>query len=399
MLKPSLISVDEAVKLVLRSVKARSVIAMNLSAACGYVLAEEIRSPIQSPPFHQSAMDGYAFRFSDYINGKTIRVEGEAAAGVNFRGKVNIGQAVRIFTGAEVPAGADTVVMQEKVTVDRGMLMIHDPLLRKSANIRRAGSQVRKGNKALAKNTLLTPAAIGFLASLGLTKVKVYRKPSVSIITTGSELVVPGKKLTAGKVYESNAVTLQTLLNREGISKITLFKVKDDPAATIKTFRRALTTSDIVLFTGGISVGDHDYVGATVVKEKVRPIFYKVKQKPGKPVYFGLKGDKIIFGLPGNPASVTTCFYEYVVPALRGCQHHPEKTLRTITLPVSHPVRKKPGLTLFLKAHTDLKTVTALEGQESYIMKSFADANCFIMLNEESAGAVADEPVRVQLFT
>jgi molybdopterin molybdotransferase len=389
------VSVDEALKKIGQAVKPLAKSRCDLHEALGCVLSKDIKSPIQSPPFHQSAMDGYAFRFADLKKGKDLEIVDEVAAGGSFRRNLKPGQVVRIFTGAMIPQGADTVVMQERVITERKALVIKDPLLKKGANIRTAGSQVKKRKIALKKGTVLTPAGLGYLASLGITNVEVYRKPKVAVVITGDELVEPGKKLAAGAIYESNAITLEKALREQQIDDIKVFRVKDNLATTRRVFTKALKESDLILFSGGISVGEYDFVGKLMHEQKVNTLFYKVRQKPGKPLYFGKTKSTCIFGLPGNPASALTCYYIYVLKAVNRMKGMKNDMLPALDLKLSLPLWKKPGLSVFLKGHTDYRSVTPLDGQESYIMKSFAEANCLIQLNEDDTGLKAGDQVRV----
>lgn len=392
------ISVSNAIAAILSAVKTGPIITVKTEHASGYVLAQTVKSPYHSPPFDNSAMDGYAFLFDDHKKGKPIIIVGEAAAGKNYKGKLKSGQAIRIFTGAAVPSGADTVVMQERIFLKEDRLLVRDDKLVKGANIRKAGSQLKKGAVAIEKGICLNPGSVGFLAALGIDKVKVFNRPNVAVIVTGDELIPPGNKLAAGQIFESNSIALQALLNADGISNVKLFKAKDTFESTRKVFQKAIAGNDFVLFTGGISVGDYDFVGKAMKAEKVKTVFYKVKQKPGKPLYFGSKGKKYIFGLPGNPASVLSCYYEFVRPALKSFQNHPQKSSVTLQLPLTTSLKKNPGLTHFLKARTDYKSVTPLSGQQSYIMKSFVEANCFIVLNEAEETKNIGDIVEVHLI-
>jgi len=393
-----LIPVSEALDAVLRTVKAGPVISVVTEDASGYVLAQTVKSPYLSPPFDNSAMDGYAFRFDDHVKGKPILIVGEVPAGKKFKRKLKSGEAVRIFTGAAVPDGADSVVMQERIFLKEDRLLIRDEKIFRGANIRKAGSQLKKGAVAIDKGTFLNSGAIGYLSALGIASVKVFSLPSVAIIVTGDELIAPGRKLLPGQIFESNGATLKSVLQTDILTNIKIFRTKDTFEATRKVFQKAFASFDIVLFSGGISEGDYDFVGKVLTAEKVKTVFYKVKQKPGKPLYFGRKGRKYIFGLPGNPASVLTCYYEYVRPAIRCFQNHSQKNTNTLQLPLTATLNKKPGLTHFLKAFTDFKSVTPLPGQESYIMKSFVEANCFIVLNEATEIINAGEFVDVHLL-
>ncbi len=393
-----MISVSEAQKRILETVAYSREETINISETLSCVLAKNILSPLDLPPFHQSAMDGYAIRMNDVLEKKTIRIIGESSAGKSFSKKISSGQAVRIFTGAEIPAGADAVVMQEKVSVNSTILLIEDENLKTGLNIRNKGSQIKKGEIALGKGTILTPAAIGFIASMGLNKVSVFNKPTVAIIVTGNELQKAGTKLSRGNFFESNGITIESALRQIGITEGRIFLVRDDEKQTQIAFKKALRNSDFILFSGGISVGDYDFVGTVLKKENVKEVFYKVKQKPGKPLYFGTKNKKYIFGLPGNPASVLTCFYEYVLPAIKKNSGHTDCLLKKINLPLSKTIAKKTGLTHFLKATTDFKNVTPLEGQESFIMRTYSHVNCLICFPEELEIIHEGELAEVHLF-
>ena len=393
-----MITVVEARNAVINSVKQGKKEFLSLQKSSGYILSDDITSPIDSPPFDNSAMDGFAFRYDDFLNQREIKVIGESAAGKSFSKKIKDGEAVRIFTGAEIPAGADTVVMQEKTSVSNDKLIIQDDKIFQGANIRYKGSQIKKQALALEKNSRLNPGSIGFLASIGISKVKVISKPKVAIIVTGNELQKPGTKLKTGNIYESNSVALQTALHSAGINFIKKFIVEDNKKSIRATFKNAMKHYDFILFTGGISVGDYDFVGKVMEEEKVKTIFYTVKQKPGKPLFFGTKNKNYIFGLPGNPASVLTCFYEYVIPAIQKFQGYENPLLKSISVSLTKTINKKTGLTHFMKAVTDYKTATPLEGQESFIMKSFSESNCFIVVPEEVERINEGDSVEIHLL-
>ena len=393
-----MITVVEARNAVINSVKQGKKEFLSLQKSSGYILSDDITSPIDSPPFDNSAMDGFAFRYDDFLNQREIKVIGESAAGKSFSKKIKDGEAVRIFTGAEIPAGADTVEMQEKTSVSNDKLIIQDDKIFQGANIRYKGSQIKKQALALEKNSRLNPGSIGFLASIGISKVKVISKPKVAIIVTGNELQKPGAKLKIGNIYESNSVALQTALHSAGINFIKKFIVEDNKKSIRATFKNAMKHYDFILFTGGISVGDYDFVGKVMEEEKVKTIFYKVKQKPGKPLFFGTKNKNYIFGLPGNPASVLTCFYEYVIPAIQKFQGYENPLLKSISVSLTKTINKKTGLTHFMKAVTDYKTATPLEGQESFIMKSFSESNCFIVVPEEVERINEGDSVEIHLL-
>ncbi len=392
-----MISVETAREIIQKHTKALQVQRIPLKATLGFVLAENIASPINTPPFDQSAMDGYAFCFADWQQGKELNLAGIVAAGDSGENKLAAGSACRIFTGAPVPPGADTVVMQEKVTVTEKGILILDSIIQKAANVRPQGSETKKGEVAMLASTRLTPAAIGYLANLGLTEVSVFSAPKVSVIITGKELTQPGNPLTAGKVYDSNSLSLAALLQQNNISEVKILWVDDDKAATKSVIQHALSQSDLVLLTGGISVGDYDYVNEALTECGVEELFHKIKQKPGKPLYFGKKGNLPVFALPGNPAAVLTCFYEYVLPCLRLLQGEKQNIL-SLQLPLLKSYNKKKGLTHFLKGRVEGKGVLPLFAQESYKLNSFSIANCIIELPEEKEVFEEGELVNLKLI-
>jgi molybdopterin molybdotransferase len=370
---------------------------MPIEHASGLVLAEDIFAFTDIPLFVQSSMDGYAFSFNGWKKFKRLTVSGMMAAGSQEHFMLASDNAVRIFTGAAVPEGADTVVMQEKTSVIDGNLIIEDSFLELGSNVRPKGSEIKAGTLALPKGSRLSPAAIGFLTGIGIAHVKVYPSPSISIILTGNELQSPGHPIGYGQVYESNSYTLRAALLQMNIRNINIHSAIDSLEILTKVLNDALIESDLVLLTGGISAGDYDFVLSASENCGIDKIFHKVKQKPGKPIYFGKKDRKLIFGLPGNPASVLTCFYEYVIPSLDK-MFQGNGTLKSIFAPISMPIKKPHGLTQFLKGYYDGKTVSPLNAQESYKLSSYARANCLIVINEEVTECSKGEKLEVHLL-
>ncbi len=379
-----MISVENAKKLILKNVNALSASNVKLADAVGCLLFEDVVSPVNLPPFDQSAMDGYAIKYADFIQNTGIKIEGEVPAGDFYKKELTCGHAVKIFTGAPVPAGADTIVIKEKVSAENGNIIIDAPLLKQGANIRKTGSQIKKGIVALRKKTILTPGGVGYLAAMGISTVKVYAKPSVSLVVTGNELVKPGKLLNNGQVYESNSYALESALKLIGLDVKNNIAVKDNLKGLSKTLRKVMKNSNIVLITGGISVGDYDFTGKALSELGVKTIFYKIKQKPGKPLFFGKYGETLIFGMPGNPAAVLTCFYEYVYPTIKLMRGLKNAFLPKIYLPMGTNFSKQKGVSLFLKGKLSNNVVNPLDGQESFILSSFAAADCLIYLPEKS---------------
>ena len=390
-----MISVSEARKLIDENCKGGRSEVMRLIDALDRALSDDVVSPMDTPPFHQSAVDGYAFSFNDWDGKSKLEVAGEVQAGNVFTAEIKPRQAIRIFTGAPVPAGLDTVVMQEKIEVQGDQMTIKDPLLVAGANVRLQGSQTKIGDVVLKKSHRLTPASISFLASLGITEVPVFAHPHIRIIVTGKELVAPGGTINEGQIFESNSFALKTALKAMGISPVSAEIVEDDEALIMEAITRALD-SDIVILTGGASVGLYDLVPSSLAKCGVKEIFHKVKQKPGKPFFFGTYGDVLVFALPGNPAAVLSCFYEYITPAIgkfTGRQYH--KRLKMI---LAHDFQRKPGLTQFMKGKTKANTVFILDHQESYLMNSFAHADALVELEEDREVILKGDLVNVLMI-
>ena len=392
-----LITVSEAKKLIEEHIEALSPIQVHINEAVGLVLAEDLFSLTDLPPFKQSSMDGYALNFEEWQKNQELLIDGESQAGLADLKPLSPQSARRIFTGAAVPPNADTVIMQEKTCINNGKLIITDSQLCKGQNVRLQGSEAKANELALEKNSFLSPAAIGFIAGLGINKLLAYPQPSVSIILTGNELQSPGKPLQLGQVYDANSFALKAALNQIGISKLNILTAEDNLEILSSVLKTALNQSDLVLLTGGVSVGDYDFVVQATKENKVEQVFHKIKQKPGKPLFFGKKGKKCIFGLPGNPASVLTCFYEYVYPAI-GIFNNSKQDLIKIQAPISKPQKKASGLTQFLKGYFDGKMVHDLKAQESFRLSSFAKANCLIKLDENQTEIFDSQIVEVHLL-
>lgn len=390
-----MISVDEAKEIVRNNVDVMPSIKMLLKDAVGYVLAEDVYSKIDFPPFNQSNVDGYAIAFTDAK--EKLQLNGESAAGNNEKFELKVKHAIRIFTGAPVPQNADTVVMQEKTVIKNNELIIEDEALKLGVNFRAKGKDVLKGVVALKKDEYLSAGSIGFLTALGITEVSVYKRPSISIIITGNELQQPGKELQFGQVYESNSFMLKAALQQMHSNNVEIYYAVDNLEKLTSVLSTALNKSDVVLLCGGISVGDYDFVLKATENCGVQKLFHKVKQRPGKPLFFGKKEQKLVFGLPGNPSSVLTCFYEYVADAL-AITTRQKNFIKTTKATLQNDYTKISGLTFFLKGWLKENKVEALDAQESYRLSSYAKANCLIRLNEERTAYKAGEEVEVHVF-
>ena len=363
----------------------------SVEKAGGYILFEDIYSPINMPPFRQSAMDGYALNLHD---GLTYTLIGEVKAGDGHQPDLKIGDAVRIFTGAPVPDSANSIMMQEKVKSDGNFITIEHQISIEH-NIRPFGEQVRAGDIALKKGTKLTPAAIGYLISLGIKTVSVFKKPNIAIVTTGNELIEAGQKLSYGKIYESNSKMLLSALYGLKFYDVTLHNVEDHYSQTVEKLNAVIDENDLVLITGGISVGDYDFVGKALKELEVEELFYKVKQKPGKPLFYGKKGDTQIFALPGNPAAALSCFYVYVYIALQKMMNRDILELPRIEAISKSNFEKKGDRPQFLKAIYKNGEVEILEGQNSSMLQTFALSNALVYAPETITKIVEGDSIEV----
>ena len=390
-----MITVEEAKKLVKENTVSLTPVILSLKEASEHILATDIYSAFDIPAFRQSSMDGYAIMFADKETELTLI--GEMAAGTHQSITLQKGQTSRIFTGAPLPESADTVVMQEKIIRAKDKIKVQDDRLSLGLNVRAKGSEIKSGALAMNKGVLLSPAAIGFLAGIGITEVEVYQMPKISIILTGNELQKPGLPLSFGQVYESNSYSLSAALQKEGIYDIEILTAEDNLETLTNVIASALKNSDVILLNGGVSVGDYDFVIKAATACGIQQIFHKVKQKPGKPLFFGKKGNKLVFGLPGNPSSVLSCYYNYVLPALKILSNKAYNII-IISAELTHTYKKPAGLTHFLKGQYSNGKATPLNAQESYRLSSFAVANCLICLNQEQENFEAGETVNILLI-
>lgn len=390
-----MITVSEAKSLIKQNIQRLQPVTLSITEAAGHILATDVQAICDIPAFRQSSMDGYALRFED--KDKPLAIRGEMAAGTSVPLSIAKGEATRIFTGAPLPDGADTVVMQEKISLADGKLLVHDEKLNTGMNVRAQGAEVKAGALAIEKGSLLSPAAIGFLAGIGITHVRVYPMPVVAIIATGKELQQPGKTLGYGQVYESNSYSLSAALRLAGITKIELYAADDELHILKDVLQNALHHSDMVLLTGGVSVGDYDFVIEASRLCGIEQVFHKVRQKPGKPLFFGKLQDKVIFGLPGNPSSVMNCFYNYVLPAVAQLSDR-KNGVQSVSAILQADYQKPAGLTHFLKGTYANGLAWPLHAQESFRLSSFASANCLICLEENQEKVEKGETVTVLLL-
>ena len=377
----TMISVGQARRLISKNTPRLSPTTQSLPEALGLVLAKNVSSPSDYPLYDVSAMDGYALKAAETRKASpahpvAFRVQGTQHAGNFLKARLKPGVSFRVMTGGVVPAGADCVLERELVSEKDGIALLSHPVAR-GRNIRYRGEGIKRGGKVMKAGTFLHSRSIGFLASLGVDKVQVHPRPKVALVVTGNELVNPGKKPKPGQIYNSNQWMLETALKEWGISPVLSSLVPDQPQRLKAQLKKALTTCDLVLLVGGVSVGDSDFSKPVLESLGVKRIFWRVAQKPGFPLYFGKKGKALVFGLPGNPASAWVNFYEYVLPCLRKLQGLPvENSHRTAKLVSEGPNRGFK--TLFLKARFKdgaAPQVVLLKGQGSHLLQSLAEGN------------------------
>ncbi|MGB3468818.1 MAG: molybdopterin molybdotransferase MoeA [Cyclobacteriaceae bacterium] len=377
-----MISVEEARNIIHEQVFSVSAIKKSLSdIRRNDLLAEDIVTPVDLPLFSNSMMDGYVV--ADVC--ETYQIAGEIAAGNTSQIVIENGEAYRIFTGAPVPENSFAVIMQEKASVTGSTVtFLEQPV--KYKNIRQKGDQVRKGETVLPTGTLLTPGVIGFLANMGIEQISVYDKPKIAILTTGDECKSPGSKLEYGQIYESNSLMLDSALSENGYTAKQKIHAGDTYEETKRHIEDLLAKNDVLIISGGISVGDHDYVNKCLTDLGVNQLIYKIKQKPGKPFFLGRLADKVVIALPGNPASSLTCLYLYGLPVIKLLSGAPADRIfpAEINMHLAHPHEKKGDRPEFVRScyHPTGGNVDILTKQRSSMLHSYAIANCLVHLPE-----------------
>jgi molybdopterin molybdotransferase len=374
-----------------------------IRAALDRVLACDVISPIDVPAHDNSAMDGYAVRAADLSSaGETrLTVAGTALAGQPFSGSVGPGECVRIMTGAVVPAGADTIVIQEAVHVE-GQEALVPPLQMRGQNLRRAGEDLQAGRPALPAGKIVRPAELGLLASLGIAEVAVRRRVRVALFSTGDELVSIGNQPKQGEIFDSNRYTIYGMLTRLGCEVIDLGVVHDRPEDLEEALLAASRDADAIITSGGVSVGEADFIRG-LLERLGEVLFWKIAMKPGRPMAFGRIGKAFLFGLPGNPVAVMVTFYQFVRDALlRMMGVAPVEPVPSLRVPCVSSLKKNPGRTEFQRGilfEEDGQWKVRVTGaQGSGVLRSMAQANCFIVLEHERGSVAAGDSVSVQLM-
>ncbi|MFT4854883.1 MAG: molybdopterin molybdotransferase [Algoriphagus sp.] len=383
-----MISVSEALALVDQHTQTLSVEMIPLDLAMGSTLGADIFAPISLPSFRQSSMDGYAFIHDGQHE---LMLIGESKAGDFQNFLIQKGEAVRIFTGALVPDQADTVVMQEHVEkTENGIRILKMPP--KNSNVRAIGEQIQAGDLALKSGTRINIPIIGFLGGFGLKGIPVIRKPSVSILVTGNEIQSGQQQLEAGKIFESNSLMLKLALESMGVVVKQVLTASDSQEETRNAIETGLN-SDVLIISGGISVGDYDFVKEALEKNEVKEVFYKVNQKPGKPFWFGKKDQKYVFALPGNPASTLMCFLVYVAPAI--LKMHSDMPIG-LSLQQGNSeinIQNNFGKTLFLLAKEQNGSIELLPKQASSMLISFSQSNAILVFPADQEELKAGETI------
>ncbi|HCM62593.1 MAG TPA: molybdopterin molybdotransferase [Morganella sp. (in: Bacteria)] len=399
----SLISLQEALdKLLAAPAAITGTETVALTDAAGRITAAPVISPINVPPFDNSAMDGYGLRLADWDGKTALPVAGRALAGVPFKGELPAGHCVRIMTGAPVPPGVDTVVMQEEAVVsDAGITFTAD--ITHGQNIRLTGEDITQGSEVFPAGTKLAAAQLPMIASLGLAQIPVMHKLKVAVFSTGDELQAVGQPLSDGQIYDTNRFAVSLMLEKLGCDVIDLGVIPDDPTVLRGIFEKADALADLVISSGGVSVGEADYT-KQILDEIGKINFWKLAIKPGKPFAFGKLDNAWFCGLPGNPVSTTVTFYELVQPLIARLsgfsQWQPPMRIKAIA---ATPLKKSAGRLDFQRGITQVNeqgqlVVKTTGDQGSHIFSSFSLANCFIVLERERGAVKAGEIVDIEFF-
>lgn len=401
---PNALTVEQALNNILCTVTSLTTTeSLPIRESLGRVLAEDIVAQQDLPPHRNSAMDGYAIQFSDLSKNipSSLTLVGRSLAGHPYTDTLKTGECVRIMTGAVVPNGADTVVMQEQVSTDNTNITFPSSV-QHGQNVRHPGEDVKAGDLLLQSGIIINAANLGLLASLGIGEVKVRRKPRIAFFSTGDELKNIGQPLGVGDIYDSNRYTLFGLLKKQAIDIMDMGVIPDQADAIEQAFVQASQHSDVLITSGGVSVGDADFVSQTLAKLG-QVNFWKIAMKPGKPVAFGKLDQCLFFGLPGNPVSVMATFLIFVLPALKKLQG-----LSTESIPLKKAIcdvklKKAPGRKdhqrgIYHLAENGVLHVTTVGLQSSHVLSAMSYANCFIVLAKDQGNIEAGSVVEIMAF-
>ncbi len=392
-----LIEYPEAVRLVLENARQLPAEDLSLLESQGLALAEDVRARFDSPPFDNSAVDGYAVRSADAEAGRTFRVVDEAPAGRPAAKSVGEGEAIKIFTGGVIPEGADAVVMVENTT-GWGERFELKKAASPGQNVRGSGEDVRGGDVILKKGAEVGPPEIALAATQGYGGLPVYRRPKVVVLSTGTELVEPGARdLSPGEIYDSNSFAVIAQARELGAETRRISAASDDPDLIRDALSEVLETADVVVTSGGVSVGEKDLVKGTMLELGVQQIFWGVKFKPGKPLFFGVRGDVRLFGLPGNPVSAMVCFELFVRPALMRMMGREDKKRPHIDVYFQEDIKNNFGRMHAMRVSLERTEkgwlARSVGAQGSGLVSSLIRADALALIGPDSEGARAGEPV------
>lgn len=380
---------------------------LNILHCANRICAEDIISPINVPSFNNSAMDGYAIRSQDFAEDRIFTIVGKSFAGMPFNEQIAEGECVRIMTGAMLPDGADVVIMQEEALLHSdNKVNFRSTAVNAGQNIRYVGEDIQRGDKVLIKGTPLNATTLPLLTSLGITEVAVFPKVKIAILSTGDELVSVGQPLQTGQIYDTNRFAVKLMLEKLPCEIIDFGILPDDPKVFEQVFTQAQQLADVIITSGGVSVGEADFTKD--ILEKLGTInFWKLAMKPGKPFAFGKLNASYFFGLPGNPVSALVTFYQLVQPALTKLSgYHAEqlaKLSQYLTAFTAKPLKKSVGRTDFQRGYyyanaTGQLEVVPVGTQASHIFSAFHESNCFIVLEQERGNVDVGERVTIQPF-
>jgi len=401
-----MINADRALRIILGAVPPPGRETVDLRDASGRTAAEHIVADRDIPPFRNSSMDGYAVRHAELKGASpgrpvTLTVAGESSAGNPFTGRMGKGEAIRIMTGGKLPSGADAVVPVEKTNEKSPRAVTFDAPARKGDFVRLPGEDIPRGHRVIAKGELLTPYHAGILAATGHAKVRVSVRPRVGILATGDELVGPGRTPGEGKIRNSSSYALLGLVKEAGARARLLGIVRDRKKSIRKKIREGLAF-DVLLMTGGVSVGAHDYVGEALRRAGVDIRFWRVNIRPGSPLLFGVADGTLVFGLPGNPVSTAVTFLQFVRPALGKMLGRNDLFPVRVRAFTDEPLRVKDGKKSYMRGivreENGVLRVKTTGSQSSGVMTSLLRANCLILIPEGTVAVSGGSPVEIEFL-
>lgn len=399
---PGLMPIEQAMRIIADTISPITDITLcELGEALDRVIAKDIVSPINVPAYDNSAMDGYALRYDDYLASNILTLVGKSFAGTKFTGAMQEGECVRIMTGAEIPEGADTVVMQENAVTNDKQITFNSAS--KGDAIRLAGDDIKQGATILKVGDRINAIDIGLLASLGVSSIPVYRKLRVAVFSTGDELLAAGEQPRSDRIFDTNRPMLLAMLSKMGVDTIDMGIIEDDKAQIKAAFEYANQQADCVITSGGVSVGEADYT-REILEEYGNVDFWRLAIKPGKPLAFGRLPNSLFFGLPGNPVSSAVTFDQIAAPALAilaGCKIQAPMLLPAIAASI---FKKRPGRTDYQRAHYFINengqvSVETLGSQSSGVLSCFRKSNCYAVLESARGRVSAGESVHILPFS